>query len=161
MVNNEFNQALDNVEIAYSEIIDIANESVKELTGDLDELTSLVYSRIENLTNDDIREILLKLSLRSFSFSAIKDKAAFKATLASTLRKEAYAKQFATLQGTVSAKDTQATLNISNEIIIEHLYELTASLFKTRLDECHRVVDTLKTVLMSRLSEAKLCNIDG
>ena len=161
MANNEFNQALDNVEIAYSEIIDIANESVKELTGDLDELIDNVANNIEHLTNDDIRDTLLRLSLRAFSFSAIKDKSAFKAILAETLRKEAYAKQFATLEGTVSARDTQATLNISNEIIVEHLYNLTASLFKTRLDQVHRVVDSLKTVLTSRLSEAKLCSIEG
>lgn len=161
MVNNEFNQALDNVEIAYSEIIDIANESVSELTGDLDQLIGRVTNNIEHLTNDDIRDTLLRLSLKAFSFSAIKDKAAFKAILAESLRKEAYAKQFASLEGTVSARDTQATLNISNEIVVEHLYNLTASLFKTKLDQTHRCVDTLKTVLMSRLSEAKLCNIDG
>lgn len=161
MISNELNQALDNVEIAYNEIIDIADDSVAELTGDLDQLINNVYSNIEHLTNDDIRDILLRLSLRAFSFSAIKDKAAFKATLAESLRKEAYAKEYSTLGGTVSARDTQATLNISNEIIVEHLYELTASLFKTKLDQVHRVVDTLKTVLMSRLSEAKLCNIDG
>lgn len=161
MSKTTFNQALDNVEIAYSDIIDIANQSVADLTGDLDLLIDRVYNNIEHLTNDDIRDTLLRLSLRAFSFSAIKDKAAFKATLAETLRKEAYAKEFAALDGTVSSRDTQATLNISNEIVIEHLYNLTAALFKTKLDQVHRCVDTLKTVLMSRLSEAKLCNIEG
>ena len=157
----ELNQAIDNIELTYAEIIDIANDSVNELTGDLDELIESVTNSIQQLTNEDIRNILLKLSLRSFSFSAIKEKAAFKAILAETLRKEAYAKNFHTLEGSVAAKDSQATMNIANEIVVEHIYSLTASLFKTKLDEAHRVVDTLKTVLMSRLSEAKLSNIDG
>ena len=157
----ELDNAIDNIEITYQEVIDIANDSVKELTGDLDNLIESVYNRVENLNNDEIREVLLKLSLRSFSFSSIKEKAAFKAMLAESLRKEAYAREFNTLQGSVAAKDSQATLNIANEIIVEHLYELTASLFKVKLDEAHRVVDTLKSVLMSRLSEAKLTNIDG
>ena len=157
----ELNQAIENIELTYEEVIDIANESVADLTGDLDELIERVYSNIQNLTNDDIRDTLLRPSLRSFSFSAIKEKAAFKAILAETLRKEAYAKTFHTLEGSVAAKDSQATMNIANEIVVEHIYNLTASLFKTRLDEAHRVVDTLKTVLMSRLSEAKLSNIDG
>lgn len=161
MAKYDLNEALDNVELAYNEVIDIANESVAELTGDLDTLLESVYNNIENLTNDGIRDVLLKLSLRAFSFSGIKDKAAFKATLAESLRKEAYAKHYNTLGGTVSSRDSQATLSISNEIIVEHIYNLTASLFKTKLDQVHRVVDTLKTVLMSRLSEAKLCNIDG
>ena len=160
-MTKELSQAIDAVEITYSEIIDIANESVKELTGDLDELLENVFHGIENLTNDSIREIMLRLSLRAFSFSAIKDKAGFKAILAETLRKEAYAKQFSTLDGSVAAKDTKATLNISEQIIVEHIYNLTASLFKTRLDEVHRCVDTLKTVLMSRLSEAKLTTIEA
>ena len=34
----ELNQAIDNIELTYAEIIDIANDSVNELTGDLDEL---------------------------------------------------------------------------------------------------------------------------
>ena len=160
-MNKELTNAIDNVQIVYEDIIDIANESVKELTGDLDDYLDRVYNNVEHLSNDDIRDILLRLSLRAFSFSAIKDKAAFKATLAETLRKEAYATKFNTLEGTISSKDSQATLLISNEIVSEHLYNLTAALFKTRLDEVHRVVDTLKTVLMSRLSEAKLCNIEG
>lgn len=160
-MTKELSQAIDNVEITYSEIIDIANESVKELTGDLDELLENVYHGVENLTNDGIREIMLRLSLRAFSFSAIKDKAGLKASLAETLRKEAYAKQFSTLDGSVAAKDTRATLNISEQIIVEQIYNLTASLFKTKLDEVHRCVDTLKTVLMSRLSEAKLTTIES
>lgn len=159
MAKYDLNEALDNVEIAYNEIIDIANESVAELTGDLDTLIDSVYGNIENLTNDGIRDILLKLSLRAFSFSGIKDKAAFKATLAESLRKEAYAKQYSTLGGTVSSRDSQATLSISNEIIVEHIYNLTASLFKTKLTETHSVIETLKTVLMSRLSEAKLVSM--
>ena len=160
-MTKELSQAIDNVEITYNEIIDIANESVKELTGDLDELLENAYYGIENLTNDGIREIMLRLSLRAFSFSAIKDKAGLKASLAETLKKEAYAKQFSTLDGSVAAKDTQATLNISEQIIVEQIYNLTAALFKTKLDEVHRCVDTLKTVLMSRLSEAKLTTIES
>lgn len=161
MAKYDLNEALDNVELAYNEVIDIANESVAELTGDLDTLLESVYNNIENLTNDGLREIMLRLSLRSFSFSAIKDKAGFKAILAESLRKEAYAKQFSTLDGSVAAKDSKATLNISEQIIVEHIYNLTASLFKTKLTEVHQVIDTLKTVLMSRLSEAKLTSVGG
>lgn len=160
-MNKDLTNAIDNVQIVYEDIIDIANESIKELTGDLDTYLDRVYNNVEHLSNDDIRDILLRLSLRAFSFSAIKDKAAFKATLAETLRKEAYATKFNTLEGTISSKDSQATLLISNEIVTEHLYNLTAALFKTKLSEIHSVIDTLKTVLTSRLSEAKLCNIQG
>lgn len=155
------NTALDNVDAAYGDLIEIANSIIEEVCGDIDRMTQSAYHNIENLTNEDIRDMLLKLSLRSYSFSEIKEKSAFKAALAETLRKEAYANNFNSTEGSVAVRDNTAVVNTSSEIIAEEIYTLTASLFKTKLDELHRVVDTLKTVLMSRMQEAKLSSIDA
>ena len=134
MSKESLNQAMDNIEVAYKDLIEIANSSLSEFSSDIDNLIDEVYFNIENLDNDRIRDILLKLSLRAYSFSDFKDKSQFKADLAETLRKEAYAKNFNTLDGSVAVKDNIATLNISSEIVVEHLYNLTAALFKTKLD---------------------------
>ena len=155
------NTALDNVDAAYGDLIEIANSIIEDVCGDIDRMTLSAYNNIENLTNEDIRDMLLRLSLRSYSFSEIKEKSAFKAALAETLRKEAYAKNFNSTEGSVAVRDNTAVVNTSSEIIAEEIYTLTASLFKTKLDELHRVVDTLKTVLMSRMQEAKLSNVDA
>lgn len=155
------NTALDNVDAAYGDLIEIANSIIEDVCGDIDRMTQSAYNNIENLTNEDIRDMLLRLSLRSYSFSEIKEKSAFKAALAETLRKEAYAKNFNSTEGSVAVRDNTAVVNTSSEIIAEEIYTLTASLFKTKLDELHRVVDTLKTVLMSRMQEAKLSNVDA
>ena len=159
-MNKNLTEAMTNVDVAYDEVIDIANDMISELTSDVDAMMQNAYENIENLSNDAIRELLIRLSLRSYSFSAIKDKSAFKATLAETLRKEAYATQFNGAEGTVAVRENTAILGTSAEVVVEQLYDLTASLFRTKLDEIHRVVDTLKTVLTSRLSEAKLTSID-
>ena len=151
---------MDNVEVAYKDVIDISNSVVDEMTGDITELIQRAYDDVENLTNEDIRQLLLRLALRAYSFGEIKDKATFKATLAETIRKEAYAVQFNSTEGTVATKENTATINTSSEIVVEEIYELTASLFKTRLDEIHRCVDALKTVLTTRLTEAKLTSVD-
>ena len=155
------NTALDNVDAAYGDLIEIANSIIEDVCGDIDRMTQSAYNNIENLTNEDIRDMLLRLSLRSYSFSEIKEKSAFKAALAETLRKEAYAMNFNSTEGSVAVRDNTAVVNTSSEIIAEEIYTLTASLFKTKLDELHRVVDTLKTVLMSRMQEAKLSNVDA
>ena len=155
------NTALDNVDAAYGDLIEIANSIIEDVCGDIDRMTQSAYNNIENLTNEDIRDMLLRLSLRSYSFSEIKEKSAFKAALAETLRKEAYSRNFNSTEGSVAVRDNTAVVNTSSEIIAEEIYTLTASLFKTKLDELHRVVDTLKTVLMSRMQEAKLSNIDA
>ena len=159
-MNKNLTRAMDSVEETYQNVIDISNSIVEEMTGDITDLIKGAYDSVENLSNEDIRQLLLRLALRAYSFGEIKDKATFKATLAETLRKEAYAIQFNSTDGTVATKENTATINISSEIVVEEIYELTASLFKTRLDEIHRCVDALKTVLTTRLTEAKLTSVD-
>ena len=46
--------------------------------------------------------------------------------------------------------------NVSENILVEAVHSMVASALKVKLDEMHRVVDALKTVTMSRMSEAKL-----
>lgn len=153
-------RALDEVDMTYAQLIEIANDILENVAGDVNALVGEVQERAEDLSNEDIRAYMVKLALKSYSFSEIKEKAAFKATLAETIRKNAYAKKFGELEGSVAAKESQAVLRTSEEFLTEALYELVASLFKTKLDEAHRVVDVLKTTIMSRLQEAKLTQIE-
>ena len=160
-MNQNVTKALDNIDMTYNELIDIANDICLDVVGDINELINRAYDNIENLSNDYIRQLLLKLSLRSYSFSEIKEKSLFKATLGETLRKEAYAKSFNSTEGTVAVRENTSIINTSSEILAEELYGLVANMFKTKVDEIHRVVDSLKSVLMSRMQEAKLSNVDG
>jgi hypothetical protein len=126
----------------------------------IDVVVNGVYENIENLSNEDLRGFIMKVSLKSYSFSGIKEKAAFKSELSETLRKEAHALAFGSAEGTATAKENQAVLNTSSEILAEEIYTLVAGMLKTKLDEIHRVVNTLQTVLMTRMQEAKLTSID-
>ena len=63
---------------------------------------------------------------------------------------------FNSSEGSVAVKDNNSVLSISNEIVTECIYNLVASLFKIKLDELRRIIDILKTILMSRLSEMKM-----
>lgn len=152
--------AIANVEMTYDEVVHLANDIVEELTKPLDTIIENASNNVENMTTDNLREILLKLALQTYSFAPVKDKAAFKAVLAETLRKEAYANALSLAEGTVAAKESKATLAISAEIVVEQIYELAADLLKTKLDESHRVASVLTTVITTRLSEAKLSQID-
>lgn len=153
--------ALDNIDMVYEELIGVANDIFNDVAGDLDSMMSSAYNDVESLSNEAIRELMLKLSLRSYSFSEIKEKSAFKSTLGETLRKESYARNFNSAEGTVAVRENTAVLNTSSEILAEEIYSLVASMFKVKLDEVHRVVDTLKSVLMSRMQEARLSAVDG
>ena len=159
MSKGNLNEALNNVNMTYKQLVEIANDIVEKCTKGNDELIKNTQERIESLTNDDIRIFMLKLAMASYTFSEIKEKSAFKAQCAEAIRKEAYATNFSKAEGAVALKESKATLDTSDDIIVESVYDLVASLLKTKLDEMHRVVDVLKTILMSRLSEAKLNNI--
>lgn len=158
-MSRDINAALKAVQMTYDELIEIANKTQRSVLGDLDDLLTATYDGVEDLTNDAVRGLMLKLALRAYSFGEIKEKAAFKASLARSIREEARATQLQLASGTVSAKESAAILAISAEIIAEEIYSLTASLFKTKSDEIHRVVDVLKTVLTTRLNEARLTSI--
>lgn len=150
------NNALNNVDMVYDELIQIANETVESIVGDISSTIRDIQSDLENMNNDLLRDYILKLCLKSYSFSDIKEKAAFKAEIAETIRKEAYAKQFNSTEGTVAVRQNNAEIAISAEYLSEEIYQLISALLKTKADEIHRVVDALKTVLMSRLQEAKI-----
>lgn len=160
MAKPDIQAALDAVDMTYSELIDIVDDTRKSVMEDCDLLIEDVSNNIQDMSNDKIRDTLMRLSLKSYYLASIKDKSAFKANLAETIRKEAYARAFGNAVGTVAQKDGQALLDTSSQAVAEKIHDLMADLFKSSTDEIHRTIDVLKTVLMSRLSEAKLVSND-
>ena len=155
MVRGQLTKALDTTDLVYADLVVIAEDIIKPYLWEIDSLIQVATNQ-DNLSNDDIRNLMFKLAMKSYSFSEIKEKSSLKAECAEALRKEKYAKKFNESEGTVAFKENQATIEITDEILAETVYGLVADLFKTKLDELHRVVDVLKTILMSRNSEAKL-----
>jgi len=156
MPKPDLNNALDNVEMAYSEVVSIANDMLSPMFTPINSLVGEVNSKINSFTVEEIRNFMMRLQLRAYEISETKEKSTLKAELAESLRKEKYATIFNEAQGTAGTKDNTALLAASEEIIVESLYNLVASLLRTKLDELHRIVDCLKSVLMSRMQEAKL-----
>ena len=148
--------ALNNVELVYNDVKEIADDLIEEYTGDISNIINYIGDNIENLTNEDLRNLILKLSSKAFNFGDIKEKAGVKAEIAEMLKKERYAKEFNKAEGSVAVRENASLLNISEEVITQAIYDLVAGLYKVKLDEIRRMIDSLKTVLMSRLSEAKL-----
>lgn len=155
-MKKELEQALNNVEMTYAEIVDIANQLIDEYTQDINPIIRDIDRNIQKLSNDDLRILMIRLSTKAYSFGDVKERSIIKAQCAEVIKKEAYAKAFAEAEGSVAAKDSATVIKISNEILTQAIYDLVAGLFKIKLDEIRRMIDTLKTVLMSRLSEMKM-----
>ena len=152
----DLQKALDNTDVVYTQLVEIAEDIIGSYVAEVNLLITEAVNNVNNITNDDIRDLIIKLSLKAYSFAEIKEKSALKFECAESLRKEAYAKEYNKAEGAVAARENTAVIETSGEIMTEAVYGLVSGLLKTKLDEIHRVVDSLKTVLMSRLSEAKL-----
>ena len=154
--------ALENTEKTYGQLVEIANDIIDEYTKEINSLIKAAIAKAESLSNDDIRQLILQLALKSYTFSEVKEKSILKAECAEAIRKEAYASTFNSLDGSNAVRENNALVEVSDEVLTEAIYNLVASLLRTKLDEVHRVVDALKTILMSRMQEAKLSGgIDG
>lgn len=153
-------KALESIDQTYDSLIEIANDIFEQTSKEVDEMMIGAYEDSEKLSNDAIRDLMLKLSLKSYTFSEIKERAAFKAVLGEVIRKEEYAYNFNQSEGTVAVRENNATIETNAEIIAEEIHTLVANMLKTKLDEIHRVVNTLQTVLMTRMQEAKLTSVD-
>ena len=159
-MDKKLETALNNVETTYGELVDIANGMLNSMFEPINMIISRVNASVNAMSIDQIRDYILTIQLKAFEISEIKEKAAFKSVLAETIRKEEYAQNFNKTEGTVAVRENTATIDTGAEILSEEIYTLVANMLKTKLDEVHRVVNTLQTVLMTRMQEAKLTSID-
>ena len=115
----DLDKALDNIEMSYKELMDIANSIMKPITSELSDIISYAQDNVDTLSVEQIRKLILDLSFKAFKFGDVKEKSVLKARCAEILRNEAYAKEFTGTEGSVEAKKNQATINISDEIVTE------------------------------------------
>ena len=157
-MSKDLNKALQEVEMTYSQIKQIAEDMLAETFFPLNQVVDEIQMNIQNLSIDSLRHYMLQLQLNTFQLSELRDKSAVKAQCAEAIKKEAYATSFLSQEGTAGQKDSNATIAISENIVVECLYELVANLVKTKVDQSLRLIDTLKSILMSRMAEAKISN---
>ena len=148
--------ALDSVESNYSDIVEIANDMICDLVNPVNNLISAIGTDINSYSIDQLKEYLWTLQHHAYKLSEVKEKSVLKADLAEALRKEQYANKFNEAQGSAAVKDNIALIESSSQIVVEALYNLIASSLKTKVDQIHRLVDCLKSILMTRMQEAKL-----
>ena len=152
----DLNKALSEVEMTYSQIKDIADQMLSGPFEEPNRIVETIQYNIESMSIDMLRDYILRLQLAVYSLSELRDRSGIKAICAEAVKNEAYATAYVNQEGTAGVKDSNTTLAISENIIAQCLYDLVASLVKTKVDQLHRMIDSLKSILMSRMQEAKL-----
>lgn len=151
--------ALDAVELDYQGLVDLVHEYLDPTFENATALMDEIRERGGSLTVDQIRDYLLKLQLEAYYLSDIKERAQCKADLSEAKEKEKYAITFNSLDGSAAAKDKLAQASVAQEVIAEIYNNLSAALFKTKVDQLHRMVAVLTSILMSRMQETKFMNM--
>jgi hypothetical protein len=153
---------MSNIQTIYNSLNSQAKEIVKNYTKKIDDLIKQVSDNVNNLSNEDIRNIELQLSLMAYDLGELKDKTCIAAEIAEIIQDETEADAWNTATGNNEQRKNTAILASSKEKAVAKLYKLVASQIRTKLDEAHRVVDTLKSILISRASDRKLTdNYEG
>lgn len=155
-MTKDLNKALESVEMTYAQIKDIADNMLSGPFEEPNRIMEMIQYNIESISIDMLRDYILRLQLAVYSLSELRDRSGVKANCAEAIRKEAYATAYIGQEGTAGVKDSNTILAISENIVAQCLYDLVASLVKTKVDMMLRMIDSLKSILMSRMQEAKL-----
>ena len=148
--------ALNNVEIGYSQLVEIGNDMLADLFDPINNVVDSIGEDINSLSIDNLKNYEWSLQHKAYQLSEVKEKSLMKAQIAETLRKEKYATQFNEAQGTAAVKENLALIGSSEETVVEVLYDYISSQLKTKVDQLHRIVDVIKNILMTRMQEAKM-----
>lgn len=132
-------------------VLEVAGKYSKEADKLIDKLVNA-----NSFTNEELREAILQLSIEAYMFSMSKDASILKQDCATTLLKESQAKLYNATQGTQVVRQNQSIVDSVDKQVVNMLYSAVANMMKTKLDEIHRLLNTLNSILISRNAEAKL-----
>ena len=158
-MNIKINEALEAVQAQYKDLVEISDSILMKDCAEVDLIIDDVRLKCHSATLDQLRNWILDLQLFAYSLSEKKEKALFTADLAEAIQKEKFAISFNGKEGSQGVKDKLALIDTSEEIVSQLLYTLIANRLKTKVDQIHRGVDSLKSVLMSRMQETKFMQL--
>lgn len=147
-------QVKQEVDSTYRSLAKIAKEITSQYTKEIDLLIKELEN-IENLSDGRVRNIMLQLSLLAYHLGEVKEHSNIRADISTALYKEKLASEFNSLEGPVGVKTNQATVNSIDQQAVQILYTNISKMFTTKLDETHRVVNTLNNVLIGRMATNK------
>lgn len=154
----DLSKALDNLELTYNNVIDIANSILEPIISPVNVLVETIGDDINSLSLDELKDYMWKLQHSAYGLTEIKEKSQLKAELATALQKEKAAQKFMEADGAQGAKQSIALIETSEEIVVEALYESIASQLKNKVDQVQRLVNVIQSILMARMQELKITN---
>lgn len=156
MLTQGFFDEQKKVKEAYRDLVPVADDIVSKISKPLDDIMSKLKNGVDSFSTRQLNDFMLQLSIESYYFGSRKDHALLQQACADALYKEGLAKSYSTAQGTQLNRQNQATMDSFEKQIVKMLYDCTANMMKTKLDEAHRTINVLNSAIISRNAEAKM-----
>lgn len=155
MENSELELAKTQVNESYEELSAVVDEIVSKITYELDTQVDKLSAGIDTYSNNDLRDIMTRISVETYFIGITKEQSSLKESCAIALYKESSAKAYAKAVGPNEAKKNQAVIDTVSQQAVSMLYSAVTGILKTKCDEGHRIVSVLNGVLISRAADAK------
>ena len=151
----EIEQARKECQHVFLQLKPLAKEAVSKYSGPIDDIVKKM-SKLDYMSDEEIRQTMMKLSIECYFFGNYTAESALMSDCASVLYKEKNAREYSTASGTQAEKNSVATINSMDKQAVSSLYKMVKDLMGIKLDEAHRLINTLNSVLISRSAEKKI-----
>ena len=152
----DINAAKKQVKETYDLLRPIVKETVAKNTKEIDSLISKIKANLTTLTNKELQDYMLQLSIETYYFAERKDMSLLMQECAIAMSKGAQADIFNSTVGTQAVRSNQATIDSMDKQTVVMIQGAIANCMKSKLDEAHRMVNVLSNVLISKNAENKL-----
>lgn len=149
-------EAKKTVSETYELIKPIVKETVAKNTKDIDEIIKKIKNNLTTLTNKELQDYMLQLSIEAYYFAERKDMSLLMQECAIALSKNAQADIYNRTEGTQSYRTNTAIVDSMDKQTVAMIQSAIANCMKSKLDEAHRIVNVLSNILISKNAENKL-----
>lgn len=139
---------------------------VKDYTDAMDEyidkIRVFLEDGVEQLTLDELNNIMLRISTYNYFLAGRLEKAGIKSSVAQAMRDEAYSKAYRNqVSGTIEHKKAVASEAIVDEEVVNIIYSRLYKLLKAKYDSAVRLIEGLRKIITAKIEEMKLTQIKG
>ena len=152
----DINAAKKQVKETYDLLRPIVKETVAKNTKEIDSIISKIKANLTTLTNKELQDYMLQLSIETYYFAERKDMSLLMQECAIAISKGAQADIFNSTVGTQAVRSNQAIIDSMDKQTVAMIQGAIANCMKSKLDEAHRMVNVLSNVLISKNAENKL-----
>lgn len=163
---DEIAKVQDTIEVDSRKIDEVVNLIIQPYCKDLDRYVKFIADCLKDgenpPTTSELEDFCMNLSTQIYFAGGLCENLGVRDDIAKAVYKEQYHSSRNSLQkGTVADKDSMATLQSQNELIVSMSYTRAYKTMKAKVDAAQELLSSCKKCLSHRIQEEQLTNMMG